>query len=119
MRVVYVAGPFRGNTTWEIECNVRRAEEYALSIWRLGAVALCPHANTRFFHKSAPDEIWLEGTLELLRRCDAVFVIPNSEKSQGTRCEITEAERLGLPVFGDLGHLGLWIRGVVPQGFKG
>lgn len=44
------------------------------------------------------DRFWLEGTLELLRRCDAVLLVPGWEKSSGTRAEIEEAERLGIPV---------------------
>lgn len=68
MRVVYIAGPFRAENAWEIEQNIRRAEEAALELWRAGAAVLCPHTNTRYFQGAAPDHVWLEGDLELLRR---------------------------------------------------
>lgn len=100
MKVVYVAGPFRADNAWEVECNIRRAEEASLRVWRTGlAAALCPHTNTRFFQGAAPDRVWIEGTLELLRRCDAMLVLPTAEKSTGTQGEIAEAERLGIKVF--------------------
>ena len=59
MKVVYIAGPFRGPNAWEIEQNIRRAESLALEVWRAGAAALCPYTNTRFFQGAAPDDVWL------------------------------------------------------------
>ena len=67
MRVIYVAGPYRAETTWGIECNTRAAEELALQVWQAGAVAICPHSNSRFFQGSAPDEAFVDGYLEVLR----------------------------------------------------
>ena len=97
-RIVYVAGPFRASSTWAIEQNIRKAEEAALNIWRVGAVALCPHLNTRFFQGAAPDEVWLSGDLELLRRCDAVLMLPNWEDSAGSTVEYKYALAWGLKV---------------------
>lgn len=109
MKLVYVAGPFRGKSAWDIECNIRRAEELALEVWRLGAAALCPHCNTRFFQNAAPDEVWLKGDLEILRRCDAVVLTPDWRKSSGARAEVEEALVLDIPVFDDLEDLKAWL----------
>lgn len=110
MRVVYIAGPFRGDTGWRIETNVREAEAVALRVWQAGAVALCPHTNTRHFHGEAPDAVFVEGTLELLRRCDAILMIDGWADSDGARGERAEAEWLGLPVFEDFDQLVEWIQ---------
>jgi len=99
MQLVYIAGPFRAATAWEIEQNVRRAEELALEVARAGAMPVCPHTNTRFFHGQCTDEFWLAGTLELLRRCDAVVAAYGWERSSGSRAEIETAFKLGTPVF--------------------
>jgi hypothetical protein len=48
MKLIYVAGPFRGKDAWEIECNIRRAESLALEVWRLGAACICPHPTPDF-----------------------------------------------------------------------
>jgi len=109
MKVVYIAGPFRGPTPWDIENNIRRAETLALEVWRLPAAALCPHCNTRFFQNAAPDNVWLDGDLEMLRRCDAVMLTPDWEKSGGARAEVEEAHRLGIPVFESLALLRRWL----------
>jgi uncharacterized protein DUF4406 len=89
--VVYIAGPFRGKDSWEMENNIRRAEALALEVWRLGAAAICPHANTRFFQGAAPDEIWLDGDLAILRKCDAVLMTPDWKKSKGATAEYLHA----------------------------
>jgi len=110
MKVVYVAGPYRGKDNWEIEQNVRRAEEVALRIWRTGqAVALCPHCETRFFQGAAPDDIWIAGTLELLRRCDAIFLLPGWITSVGARGEQQEALRRHIHAFERFDDLLRWL----------
>lgn len=100
MKVIYIAGKYRGPTPWTVEQNIRAAEEVAARVWALGMVALCPHANSRHMEGVTTDENFLAGTLELLRRCDAVVLVPGWEKSSGTRAEIEEARHLGKPVFG-------------------
>lgn len=117
MKLIYIAGPFRGLTPWDVEQNVRRAEEMALRVWRAGAAALCPHTNTRFFDKAGDDAIFLEGTMEMLRRCDGMVLVHGWEKSSGTRAEIREALRLGKPILHNVTEVELWARGIKPLEF--
>lgn len=98
MKVIYIAGPFRAPTQWEIAENIRAAERVGMAVIKAGAMPLIPHANTQHSHGSASDQFFLDGTLELMRRCDAVVMVPGWEKSQGSCGEKKEAERLGLPV---------------------
>jgi nucleoside 2-deoxyribosyltransferase len=100
VKVIYIAGKYRGPNAWAIEQNIRAAEEVAARVWAMGMVALCPHANSRHMDGVATDEVFLDGTMELLRRCDAVVLVPNWRDSAGARAEVEEADRLGLPVFG-------------------
>lgn len=109
MKLIYVAGPFRGKTPWDVAENVRRAERLALDVWKLGAAAVCPHLNTAHFDKTAPDALFLEGTLEMMRRCDAVVVVDGWEKSSGTLAELEVAQERGLPVFLGLESLRHWL----------
>jgi len=108
MKVVYIAGPFRAGSAWEIELNVRRAEEAALQIWRMGMATLCPHTNTRFFQGAAADEVWLKGDLEMLSRCDAVLLVEGWERSEGAKAEAARARELGIPVFDNVRDLEGW-----------
>jgi hypothetical protein len=109
IRVVYIAGPFRGASSWAIEQNIRRAEELALKVWALGAAALCPHANTRFFQYALPDDVWLQGDMAMLAKCDAILMTPDWQVSAGARAEHDRATADGLPVFYDLAELAAWL----------
>ena len=108
-KVVYIGGPFRGNSAWDIEENIRRAERLALEVWRLGVACLCPHTNTRFFQNAAPDDVWLVGDLAMLARCDAFLVTEDWERSSGTRAEVAFCEKYDIPVFYTLDTLKAWL----------
>jgi len=105
MRVIYIAGPFRGASAWAVHQNIERAEALAYQVWEAGFVALCPHNNTRHFDGTLTDEVWLKGDLELLSRCDAVLTVPGWQSSRGTVAEVEYAQQLGLPVFETLNEL--------------
>jgi len=99
MPVVYIAGPFRGSSSWQMELNIRRAETLALKVWKMGAAALCPHANTRFYQGEGDDSIWLQGDLEMIRRVDAILMTDDWTRSPGARGELEFANELQIPAF--------------------
>jgi hypothetical protein len=109
MKVIYTAGAFRGADSWQMENNIRRAEEIAIEIWRLGAVPECPHTQNRFFQGTLPDKVFIEGTLEKLRRCDICFMIPGWENSVGAKGERDFAFLHGIPVVYRLEELREWL----------
>lgn len=108
MKVVYIAGPFRGQTVWDVAENVRVAERVALDVARLGAMPLCPHANTAHFDGLLSDQFWIDGTLELLKRCDAVMTTQDWARSTGARGEVAWAVGK-IPVFHRLEDLAEWM----------
>ncbi len=104
MKLVYIVGPYRAPTTWGIECNIHKARVTAAEmVQQLSSLWIFPITL-------ASDEYYLEGTLELLRRCDAVFLLPDWEKSSGSYGEKEEAERLGIPIFYRIEELKFWVQ---------
>lgn len=99
MLICYVAGPFRGKNAWEVEKNIRAAEELGFSVAEVGAMPIIPHCNTRFFNGTLTDQFWLDGTMALLRKADVAIFTENWPVSSGARAERAEAERLGIPCF--------------------
>ena len=99
LKVIYILGKYRAATEWGVEQNIQAAEQAALYVWQLGGVALCPHKNTAHFGGACPDETWLAGYLEMLRRCDAAYAMVDWRESKGATAEVELAESLGLPVF--------------------
>lgn len=115
MKVVYIAGPFRAtnpdgtNDAWRTQQHIMKAMALALDVWKLGHAAVCPHANTMFFQNAAADNVWLDGDLEMLRRCDAVLMVEGFENSKGATAEAVEAMKEGIPAFTTLDELRSWL----------
>lgn len=99
MRVFYVAGRYRADTEREVLNNIRAAEAVAIEVWKAGYVALCPHLNSRLMSGLCDDKVFLEGAIELMKRCDAVVLVPGWEKSKGTLAEVEIAQQLNIPIY--------------------
>ena len=98
-KLIYVAGKYRdARGEWYVECNIREAERIAQYIWMNGAVAICPHKNTAHWGGICPDHVWLDGDLEILSRCDAIYMVSNWMSSDGAHKEKEFAEQMGLKV---------------------
>lgn len=109
MKVIYIAGPFRAQTPWQVERNIRRAEEIAFWIASLGVVPQCPHTMYRYFDKSLTDEFWLAAALELAMRSDACFLVPGWTGSDGSRNERDYFVSAHKPIFEKPEALVQWL----------
>jgi len=96
--IVYIAGPYKGKTEWDVLNNIRAAEKTALKYWRLGYTVICPHKNTALMGGSCPDKTWLDGDIEILKRCDIIVMVQGWEKSKGAITEHELAYELGIEV---------------------
>ena len=116
MKLVYVAGAYRAKSTWDRDRNIQAAREVGAAVARLGAYPVIPHSNTGHMDGLCEDQFWIDGTLELMCRCDAMILVPGWEKSSGTLGEIAKAKVLATPTFTSLMGLRHWLRTVVAQG---
>jgi hypothetical protein len=111
--LVYVAGPYRGNSRFrlirffQVLRNIWRARRVAVELWGMGFVAVCPHLNTLLMDGIGPPEMFIEGDLEILAKCDAMVVLPGYETSKGTQGEIEFASERRIPVVRDADMAGL------------
>lgn len=113
MKLIYIAGPYRPYTcadgTWVgTPMNIRNAEVTAVNLvnelGHLGLFPVVPHLNTRDFEnqvKQNDDQYFLDGTMAMLERCDAVLLtMPNGDEvSSGTKGEVHRAHQLGIQVY--------------------
>ena len=98
--ILYISGPFSGATEAAILANIARASSVALKAWRAGWACICPHKNTAGF-QHAHDVHWSEwiaGDLAILRRCDAILMLPGWERSPGAVVEHKAAIDAGIDV---------------------
>ena len=100
MKVIYIAGPYRSTCEWQLEEFLRHAEDAALKLWKEGWAVVCPHKNTAHFGGAwgIPDGTWLEGDIEILKRCDAIYMLKRWEQSKGAKRELEIAVEQGLEV---------------------
>ena len=97
--VAYIAGRYRGASENEVYENIQLARRCAVDCWKVGLVPLAPHMSSAFMGGVASDQAFLDGTMELLRRCDMVVLLPNWRESRGAIAEREEAFRLEIPVY--------------------
>jgi hypothetical protein len=99
VKVVYVSGPYRSrdgiNGIFE---NIMAARAVALECWAQGHAVICPHLNSAFMDGTVADDMFLLGDLEILRRCDAIVMVPGWERSAGACDEHRLAKELGLEI---------------------
>ena len=99
LKVAYVVGPYRADTINGVAQNIQKSRDVALRLWKLGYAAICPHSNTAFFDGACPDSVWLEGDIEILKRCDLVVLVDGWENSAGARREVEVAAAHGIPIY--------------------
>lgn len=103
MKLVYVAVPYRSETREGVAQNVAAARHVGQLCVRKGWFPVLPTINTAHFDHDFPgladDQYWLDGTMELMRRCDAVVLVDGWQYSSGAQGEIEEARKLGLKVY--------------------
>mgnify|MGYP002777089094 CR=1 FL=1 len=97
--LIYIAGPYAE--------NIAVARAAAIAVWELGHIAICPHLNTAHFEEDSGlgDEVYLAGDLEILRRCDAILMLPGSDCSEGATSEMHFAVDRAIPVYRNLADL--------------
>jgi nucleoside 2-deoxyribosyltransferase len=112
VRLIYVAGPLFGPNDWEIRRHIHRAAALGYEVAKLGAYPVIPHTNTgSVFIGTIDTAFWYAGTLELLRRCDAVILVMGWQDSKGANAEVEEANRLKIPVYTRVDELKTWLKG--------
>lgn len=91
MKLIYVAGKYSGKTYSEIDDNIKKAEAVSIKLFRKGWAVLTPHKNTAHYEiyedENLTYETWLNADLEMLKRCDAIFMMPGWDDSAGAQQE--------------------------------
>lgn len=107
IEILFLAGAYMSSDSNDIKKNIQLAEQHSIELWNRGYKVFSPHLNTRNFEGKAKagEEAYKEFDMRMLQCCDAVFALPNWEKSEGARAEIDEAKRLGKPIFDSLDKL--------------
>jgi len=101
-KLLYVAGPYSGDT----EGNIMRAEAVSIGLIRNGFHVFTPHKNTSGYEQYEGDGIdyktWVDMGLNFLIRCDALYVMKNSDESVGVQKELVFARENRIPIIHEM-----------------
>ena len=94
--LIYIAGKYSG----DVNANIAEARKWAIKLWEAGHAVICPHLNTAHMEIDckATYEDFLRGDFVMIARCDAVFMLPGWEQSDGAKQEHKHAWTNGIPV---------------------
>ena len=100
-RLIFVSGPYNARTEEEKRANIWHAVRVACRLWELGFFVICPHLNSANFefYTNLDESVWVEGDLEMVRRCDCVFMLKGYETSTGSLMELELAEKLQKAIY--------------------
>lgn len=97
--IVYIAGPYRADTKEDISANIERARDAASSLWAAGHTVICPHMNTAHMDGVVDDSTFLRGDIDILARCDAIYLLKDFAESIGSVGEYNYAQSQDIPIY--------------------
>jgi len=107
-KLIYVSGAYSNPDRRVVEENIKNHRDTALRIWEMGYTAVSPVMNTSHFEDSVTYDDIIEGDLEILSRCDAIFMLRGWYHSKGAELEHRFASDCGMPVFFTFDELRKW-----------
>ncbi len=103
MKIIYVAGPYKGYNHHDILQNILNASRLSIECWKKGWAVICPHKNTAGFDAcqtiDITDDTWIQGDIEILKRCDAIIMTHDWKDSIGATKEHNIAKERNMEVY--------------------
>ena len=107
--LIYIAGPYSDPDPHQRCVNIHNAWKLGTLVASLGAMPVVPHKCSEHMDAIQPAQFWIDATLQLMRRCDAVLFASCWMRSAGARGEHAEAERRQMPIFYTLTECAEWL----------
>lgn len=97
MKLIYVAGPYTAPTSAGEFNNIMQARAKGLALIKKGYAVIIPHLNSMFMPVTRGEIMSVD--LEILSRCDAIYLLKDWQDSKGAIQERQFAASHGLTVY--------------------
>ena len=106
MKILYIAGKIRDVNQYRRLKNIEYARDIALEIIKMkDYMALAPHLYTFGMAGEIPEKDIMRKDLQVLKRCDGIFMIDNWKTSKGATRERKFAQENNIPIYYSLEEL--------------
>lgn len=107
MKRIFVAGPYSADNVIDVLDNIRKGQRACTELLLAGYAPFCPWNDYHFQlmlrdEESLTVEDYYQYTLAWLPVSDAMLVLPDHERSDGTSKEIQKAKELEIPIYYDV-----------------
>lgn len=97
---VYIAGAYNSHDVKGVLDNMRKGLRLSIQVLKSGFAPFSPWLDYTFgIMEDISVEEFKAYSMEWLMVSEAVLLVPGWEESEGTKAEIAEAKRLGIPIF--------------------
>ena len=98
--LIYISGPYSADTPDGVQANIEAAEKAAFELLkRTSHIPFIPHTMTAGWEDKMTLEEILTVHFEIVKKCDAIWMIEGWEKSNGAMQELELAKKLGKFIF--------------------
>lgn len=91
--ICYISGKYSSSTSEETQGYVDHANDAGIRLLREGRVPIIPHVNFHFFPKDITYKQFMLADIEIMKRCDSLYMLNNFEDSRGAKIELWLAKR--------------------------
>jgi len=105
LKLFYVAGKLTAPTPYKYMKNIEHAKDVSLKLRKKGYAVICPHQNSAHqcgaLRKDAEQdfEAWIERDIEILKRCDAIYMLRGWRNSRGAKIEHAKAKEFEKEIY--------------------
>lgn len=110
MQRIYIAGAYSANNVITVLDNMREGMRLATKVLLLGYAPFCPWLDFHFQLMLREGEIltvedYYRYSIAWLRVSHAMLLVPNWQRSTGTKDEMEIADKMPIPIYYDINEL--------------
>ena len=101
MKIAYIIGPLNASSVHNRIQNIRKAESISIALWSAGYAVVCPHLNSGLLQGACEEQSFIDGYIEILKRCDFAVLTGKYARSKGSINEVDCCHNNNISIYPD------------------